>query len=174
MLSQLRFSEIGSLFEEQGTFKVKECLSRGHILHERYSLEDIPRGPFPSEEPFYYSLIAAFTEHAEILRLSHHCFIAPTPNRGEYQSDHEYHEACERWTSSEDEESRAPYFRDDILKRSIARKLTLVSQWKSQYVPSSHQSLRKNGELFVADDRLWKWILDVGLLAYKPEKKAAA
>lgn len=350
-LSQLRFSEIGSLFEEQGIFKIKECLSRGHVLHQRYSLEDVPRGPFPSEMPFYDSLVTAFMQHAEILRLSHHCFVAPVPCRGEYQSDHEYHEACDLWNDfvkvghkidssdnrldfiiagsalqdiirhwrlklpkavpesfplchsdlsvnnvyvdddynitciidwefsssvpeamllippglpqSRDElsqdlvvafklgfwasisstprvietirasdllqHSRLPwlltrflnfdsihdydlfatiwrmtygaekdmkayfadqrsspryiqhynevqledepvqktekaerkYFRDDIRRRSIARKLTLVSQWKSQYVPTNYKPLRKNGELFVADAKLWKWILDV-------------
>ncbi|KAJ5927766.1 Aminoglycoside phosphotransferase [Penicillium verhagenii] len=47
-LSQLRFDTIGSLFEENESFEIKECLSRGHMLYGRYSLE-IPRGPFTSE-----------------------------------------------------------------------------------------------------------------------------
>ncbi|KOC13433.1 hypothetical protein AFLA70_35g004500 [Aspergillus flavus AF70] len=43
---------------------VGECFSRGHIIHERYSLEDVPRGPFTSETQFY-SLIEALIQHAE-------------------------------------------------------------------------------------------------------------
>lgn len=34
-LSQLRFDKIGSLYEENDSFITKECLSRGHIMHER-------------------------------------------------------------------------------------------------------------------------------------------
>lgn len=63
-LSQLRFDCIGSLFEHDGIVQVGECFSRGHILHERYSLEDVPRGPFTSETQFY-SLIEALIQHAE-------------------------------------------------------------------------------------------------------------
>ena len=63
-LSQLRFDCIGSLFEHDGIVQVGECFSRGHILHERYSLEDVPRGPFTSETQFY-SLIKALIQHAE-------------------------------------------------------------------------------------------------------------
>ena len=65
-LSQLRFDKIGSLFEEAVSFEIKECLSRGHMLYERYLLQ-IPRGPFVSEKEFYDSLISAFSGQAEIL-----------------------------------------------------------------------------------------------------------
>lgn len=68
---------------------------RGHILHERYSLEDVPRGPFTSETQFYESLVKAFLQHAEILPLSHPCFIVLIP--WDYQSDTQYRGACDLW-----------------------------------------------------------------------------
>ncbi|RAK96041.1 uncharacterized protein BO80DRAFT_449638 [Aspergillus ibericus CBS 121593] len=49
------------------------------------------------------------------------------------------------------------YFRNLAFRLAMARKLTLVSQWKLQY---THCSLRSEGELFVTDSRLWKWIME--------------
>ncbi|PYI20678.1 hypothetical protein BO99DRAFT_442037 [Aspergillus violaceofuscus CBS 115571] len=95
-LSQLRFERIGSLFEEEGSFQMKECLSRGRILHERYDLET-SRGPFTSEAEFWDSLSSAFVEHAEALPLSHHCFMAPVPSPEDYQSGMEYKNAVSLW-----------------------------------------------------------------------------
>ena len=95
-LSRLRFDKIGSLFEEAESFEIKECLSRGHMLHERYSLE-IPRGPFGSETEFYDSLISGLSGQAEILQLSHHCFVAPVPLQDEYESGRQYENAVDLW-----------------------------------------------------------------------------
>ncbi|CAI7628747.1 unnamed protein product [Penicillium crustosum] len=83
-LAQVRFPLIESLFEENGSFVVGECLSKGHIQHKRHSLEGIPRGPFDNESKFYCSLIVALTKHAEMLPLGHHCFTAPIPSRNDY------------------------------------------------------------------------------------------
>ena len=97
-LSQLRFDKIGSLFEEKdGSFQIEESLSRGHVEHDRYILEEIPRGPFTSETNFYDGLISAFSEHAEILQSSHHCFVAPVPSQDYYQSRSRYLEALDLW-----------------------------------------------------------------------------
>lgn len=96
-LLHVRLDRIGSLFEERGAFEVKECLSCGYVLRERYTLEEIPRGPFSSETEFYDSLITAFTQHAEILPLGHHCFTAPVPSRRDYESDAQYREAVDLW-----------------------------------------------------------------------------
>lgn len=74
-----------------------ECLSRGLNLRERYSLDDILRRPLTTESEFYKSLIAAFAQHAEILSVGHHCFVAPIPSREDYESDSEYHAACGLW-----------------------------------------------------------------------------
>lgn len=97
-LLQLRLDSIGSLFEQNGAFKVGECLSRGHILHERDSLEDVPRGPFASETQFYSSLVEAHIHHAEILPLYNHCFVAPVPCREAYESHELYMAACDLWS----------------------------------------------------------------------------
>lgn len=44
------------------------------------------------------------------------------------------------------------------LDLSVARKLTLVSQWSSRYCHSPSLGLRRNSAAFVADKILWKWI----------------
>lgn len=50
------------------------------------------------------------------------------------------------------------YFKNDIWGLTIARKLTLVSQWSLRYqVPRGHR-IRDNGNIFVADKKLWRWI----------------
>lgn len=50
--AQIRFDRIWSLFEENGNVKLGECMSRRHILHERYSLDGLPRGPFTIKSAF--------------------------------------------------------------------------------------------------------------------------
>lgn len=95
-LLQLRFDKIGSLFEEDHTFIIKECFSRGHMMSDRCSLE-IPRGPFSSKADFYDSLISALSEHAEVLPLSHHCFSAPVPSRNDYPCNAQYKQAVDLW-----------------------------------------------------------------------------
>ena len=50
------------------------------------------------------------------------------------------------------------YFRDDIWRLTIARKLTLVSQWSLRYHTSLAYGIRGNGNVFVADKKLWAWI----------------
>jgi hypothetical protein len=42
-LSRLCFKQAGSLFEEEGKFHIKTCLSRGLLLNERHSLDDGPQ-----------------------------------------------------------------------------------------------------------------------------------
>lgn len=66
-------------------------------MQDRCSLEEILCGPFTSKAEFYDSLITAFTEHVEALPLSHHCFVAPVPRRGDHQSDAQYHQAYDLW-----------------------------------------------------------------------------
>lgn len=97
-LSQLRFKNIGSLFKEDGSIEIKECLWRGHLLHGRYAL-DVARGPFTSKADFYDSLVSAFTEHAEILQLLHHCFVAPIPSPEDYPSSVQYRSASSLWNN---------------------------------------------------------------------------
>ena len=97
-LSRLCFDEAGSLFEEDGEYQIKTCLSRGLLLHERHSLEDFHRGPFKSEKDYYEAHISAFLEHAKYLPLGHHCFFAPIPARSEYDNYTEFRKASDRWS----------------------------------------------------------------------------
>ncbi|KAB8264394.1 hypothetical protein BDV32DRAFT_135311 [Aspergillus pseudonomiae] len=78
-------------------FKLSQLRLGCHIFHERYSLEDVPRGPFSSETRFYDSLVDALIQHAEILPLSHHCFVAPVPCQGLYDSTKLYKTARNLW-----------------------------------------------------------------------------
>lgn len=50
------------------------------------------------------------------------------------------------------------YFRDDICRLTIARKLTLVSEWPLRYRKSFGHGMRSNGNIFIADKKLWTWI----------------
>ncbi|KAJ5782536.1 Aminoglycoside phosphotransferase [Penicillium paradoxum] len=95
-LAQVRFNCIGSLFEND-TFELGERMSRGHVLRQRYSLDEIPRGPFATESDFYNSLTTAMVNHAESLPLSPHCFVALIPSRGDYENDVAHREACSLW-----------------------------------------------------------------------------
>ena len=44
------------------------------------------------------------------------------------------------------------------LDLTVARKLTLVSQWSSRYCKSPSFGLRRNSVTFITDKVLWKWI----------------
>ena len=52
------------------------------------------------------------------------------------------------------------YFRNNDWRLAVARKLTLVSQWSSQYQAPEPRGIRSNGSIFVADKKLWAWIND--------------
>ena len=58
-----------------------------------------------------------------------------------------------------DEIAERTYFSQrSELDLTVARKLTLVSQWSSRYCQSPCLRLRRNSAAFVADKLLWKWI----------------
>ena len=50
------------------------------------------------------------------------------------------------------------YFQNDVCRLTIARKLTLVSQWSLRYRESPAHGIRGSSNIFVADRRLWRWI----------------
>ena len=52
------------------------------------------------------------------------------------------------------------YFRNNDWRLAVARKLTLVSQWSSQYQVPQSRGIRSSGSIFVADKKLWAWIDD--------------
>ncbi|KAI4095517.1 MAG: hypothetical protein LQ339_007204 [Xanthoria mediterranea] len=47
---------------------------------------------------------------------------------------------------------------NDVQALAISRKLTLVSEWASRYTTACDRGIRRNGSVFVADKKLWKWI----------------
>ena len=97
-LSELQFDQAGSLFESEGQLAINVCLSRGLILNERYSLQDLARGPFRSEKEYYDAHISAFYDHLKSLPLSSHCFFAPIPEPADYHDDTLFHEASNWWS----------------------------------------------------------------------------
>ncbi|KAE8152071.1 kinase-like domain-containing protein [Aspergillus avenaceus] len=177
-LSQLRLGRIGSPFEENGSFEVKECLSRGHMLHERYDLE-IPRGPFASDAEFYNSLISAFLEHAEALQLSHHCFIAPVPLPNNYEMRTLYTDAVNLWNDFvavgnkiDSSINRRDYViagdaLRDILARDIIPSLESPETTEETF-PLCHPDLSVNN-IFVDDDINITCIIDWAFASSIPE-----
>ena len=97
-LSRLSFNQAGSLFEDDGEYNIKTCLSRALILNERYGLEDINRGPFQYAKDYYEAQVLAFTQHVKYLPLSHHCFFAPIPAADEYDDDVQFRDASNWWS----------------------------------------------------------------------------
>lgn len=176
-LSQLQFNKIGSLFENE-SFEIKECLSRGHILHGRYSLE-IPRGPFTSKEKFYDSLISAFSEQAEILQLSHHCFVAPVPSRHDYESSRQYERAVDLWNDfitvggkTDSSDNRLDYIIAGDALREIVQKLELPTVNHEKF-PLCHPDLSVNN-IYVDDDYNITCIIDWAFASSVPESMLLA
>ncbi|KAJ6151673.1 hypothetical protein N7470_006801 [Penicillium chermesinum] len=172
-LAQLRFDKIGSLFEENESFNIKECLSRGHMMHERFSLS-IPRGPFTSKDEFYDSLISAFSEHAEVLPLSHHCFIAPVPSQGEYPCKLQYENAVNLWNDFvtvggkiDSADNRLDYIITGDALREIIQKLELPAS-NPETFPLYHPDLSVNN-IYVDDDYNITCIIDWAFASSIPE-----
>ncbi|KAG4434847.1 hypothetical protein IFR05_009686 [Cadophora sp. M221] len=99
-LLKLRFDKIGSLFEEDGEYRVGECLSPALIWHQRDSLgDDVQRGPFQHEHEYHESLLSACL-HVKELPLEQHAFFAPIPKLGEFESFLRHRSAVSRWNDS--------------------------------------------------------------------------
>lgn len=98
-LSRLRLDKIGSLFEGKSFYIVKTCISPGLLLHYRYTLRDISRGPFLQESDYYKPLLSVFLFQIQCLVLGHHAFFAPIPIPAEYNSYVSYLSATDRWNN---------------------------------------------------------------------------
>ncbi|TVY40200.1 hypothetical protein LOCC1_G006692 [Lachnellula occidentalis] len=96
-LLNLRFDKMGSLFEEDGEYRIKKCLSPALVWHERDSLDDVPRGPFQHTHDYYESQLSAFLLHVKELPLDTHAFFAPIPELGEFETVLSYRSAVDRW-----------------------------------------------------------------------------
>ncbi|KAJ5100766.1 Aminoglycoside phosphotransferase [Penicillium angulare] len=172
-LAQLRFDKIGSLYEENNSFIIKECLSRGHMMNERCSL-DIARGPFTSKEEFYDSLISALSEHAEALRLSHHCFIAPVPSRSDYLSYRQYESAVDLWNDFvtigrkiDSSDNRLDYIVAVDALHDVIQKFQLPETYPETF-PLCHPDLSVNN-IYVDEDYNITCIIDWAFASTIPE-----
>lgn len=54
------------------------------------------------------------------------------------------------------EKDEKDYFQNKDFQNTIAKKLTFVSEWNTQYTANNPPRLRK--DMFVASPTLWKWI----------------
>ncbi|TQB76263.1 hypothetical protein MPDQ_000571 [Monascus purpureus] len=57
---------------------------------------------------------------------------------------------------SKTEKDENNYFQNKNLRNTIAKKLTLMSEWKTQYTVKNLPRLRK--DMFVTSPKLWKWV----------------
>ncbi|KAL4894791.1 kinase-like domain-containing protein [Aspergillus ambiguus] len=99
-LSNIRFSEIGSLFMDNNTsYTPRKCLFPSLIWQGRDEFDDteITRGSFSESRAFYMASINAFLAHSAELPMDHHLFHAPVPIVQEYDSFEEYRLATDRW-----------------------------------------------------------------------------
>ncbi|OWT43353.1 hypothetical protein VFPPC_17484 [Pochonia chlamydosporia 170] len=96
-LFSLCFPTIGSLFEGEHGYYLDECLSPGHVLQDRKTIEELSRGPFHNEADYYSSLAGALRLHAERLPMGYHVLRAPVPIPKEYPNFSEYYAATDRW-----------------------------------------------------------------------------
>ena len=173
-LSQLRFAQIGSLFEEDHTFIIKECLSRGHMMDDRCSLNlEIPRGPFSYKADFNDSLISALSEHAEALPLSHHCFSAPVPSQNDYLCDVQYRRAVDLWNDFmvlgckvDSSNNRMDYILAADTLRGIIHQLDPMAD--SETFPLCHPDLSVNN-IYVDEDYKITCIIDWEFASSVPE-----
>lgn len=162
-LSYLRLAKIGSLFEEEEEdhFSVKECLSPGHLLHQRDTIREIHRGPFDQEQDYYKSLLSIFRLHIQNLSMEHHVFFAPVPLPQEYSSYASYLSATDRWndfvtigSKVDSGRNRLHYF---IASQFLEGMIPHLSQCESQNngfehgFPIRHFDLSTNN-IFVDDD----------------------
>ncbi len=169
-LSSLRLDKIGSLFEEEGCYTVKACLSPGHILHERHTFREIHRGPFAHESDYYRSLLSEFLLHIQYLPMSHHIFFAPVPVPSEYRNYATYLRATDRWndfitvrSKIDSSTNRLNYFIASQFLESMIPSFTsqceaLTAQLGDGF-PLRHPDLSMNN-IFVDDDYNITCIID--------------
>ncbi|KAI1322560.1 hypothetical protein F5Y16DRAFT_413198 [Xylariaceae sp. FL0255] len=152
-LSEVRFGQIGSIFEDhQGKFSVGECLSPVLIWQWRDTIEEaIYRGPFCEDKLYFNSLISAMISHAKELTMVTRAFFASVPSTHEYPTRASFGTASRRWNDFvtiggklEDSRNRLDY--------------CIAGQFLYDMIP--YFSTPANGNLFVDDDLNITCIID--------------
>ncbi|KAH8790564.1 hypothetical protein BGZ57DRAFT_939132 [Hyaloscypha finlandica] len=86
-LSMISSRKPRSLFEEDGEYRVKECLSPALIWHQRdYLGDNVARGPFQHDLDYYQSLLSVYFLHVKELLLEQHAFFALIPELREFET----------------------------------------------------------------------------------------
>jgi hypothetical protein len=163
----LRFSTIGSLFESEEGYYVDECLSPGHVLQDRETIEDIPRGPFHNEADYYSSLATALHLHAEQLPMGYHILRAPVPVRQDYPDFAKYYTATDRWNDYaalgglvDSSVNRLQYcLASQLLRDSIIPRLVRPVSQSDPGFPLHHHDISLQN-IFVDDDLNITCIID--------------
>ncbi|KAJ6782446.1 hypothetical protein PWT90_10367 [Aphanocladium album] len=166
-LSELRFSEIGSIVGEDGLFGVRECLLPSFLFQDRRRLAAIPRGPFLIEQAYHHALHAAFVGHASDLSLSHHFFRGPFPEAAHYPDGQTYQRALDRWNDFmtvgdkiDSSDNRVEYHAAGSLVRDILPQLSEVTESSSSRgFPLGHADL-SSSNIFVDEDANITCIID--------------
>jgi hypothetical protein len=161
-LLKLRFQKIGSLFEENGQYVVRKCLSPALIWHERDSLDDdVPRGPFQHDHEYHEALLSAFLLHVKELPLEQHIFFAPIPELKEFETFLSHRSAVSRWNDfvtvgSKIDSSKnrldyctAGYFLQKMIPSISQRSFTTLGDLNGN--PLGHPDL-STSNIFVDDD----------------------
>ncbi|KAJ6093377.1 hypothetical protein N7486_008666 [Penicillium sp. IBT 16267x] len=147
------------------------------MSHQRYRLK-IPRGPFSSEAEFYDSVVEAFSQHAELLPLKTHCFVAPVPMRKEFKLEGQHTCAEKLWidfmlvgSKIDTADNRLDYMIAADALRDIVRKLSLPSVIAT--FPLFHPDLSVNN-MFVDNNYNITCVIDWTFASSVPESMLLA
>ena len=161
-LSNLTFSQLGSLSQHDGSYKIGKCLHPTFLWDGRdeFSENEIPRGPFDNSQEFYNALISGLLAHVKELPMEHHVFRAPVPTRSEYDDFSTYRTATDRWndyatmgSKPESSTNRLDYVSAALALTDLVPALTAQdTHFDSTGFPLSHPDL-STSNIFV-DDQL--------------------
>lgn len=118
------------------------------VIYDRDLLEEIDRGPFLTPNAYYKALISVFSDHAQCLRLEHHCFFAPIPIHEEYPERSQDQAACDRWNDFAalgDRIDCAPNRVDYVITGDLLSELT--TEWLKN-APDIHGSCSQQPQQF--------------------------
>ncbi|KAM5341504.1 hypothetical protein ACJ41O_014535 [Fusarium nematophilum] len=166
-LFDIRFPTIGSLFEGDEGYYIDECLSPRHVLQDRGTIEDLPRGPFHNDADYYFSLATALHLHAEQLPMGHHVLRAPVPVPEEYPNFAKYYTATDRWNDFvtlggmvDSSMNRLQYcLASHLLRDSIIPRMVFPASQSAPGFPLHHHDISLQN-LFVDDDLSITCVID--------------
>ncbi|VUC26444.1 unnamed protein product [Clonostachys rosea] len=162
-LSQLRFDRIGSLFEDEGGYTIKTCLSMAHTCYGRDSLT-LERGPFETDVDYYKSLTSISILHAQQLPMTPHCLFASIPAPDDFSKWSDYSISINRWNdfmAIGDKTDSCRNRMDCCIASQLAQEMipSLVSQPYPAGFPLRHMDLNFDN-IFVDDEMNVTCVID--------------